>query len=365
MERSARFLTKILRLGCTVTAQSNNEFIIKERDFFKLKAIINEFGAHVSESMGLFGIIKRQKRRYGLLSAMILILLACPLSSDTVWDIRVSGNENIKAETVLDELDALSFSVGNRWSKSDINDIESKILLTSNNISWININRRGSVAYVEIIEKKVYETEENIEYSNIVATQDCIIEQINVKSGYAAVKVGDTVKKGEILIVGIQGEGGDFCRAEGTVKGRKWEEISVSVDREEDEKVYEAPVISGFAVKIFKFQINILKNYGNSTGKYDIISSIKTCKLINGVALPITFISEFEKPYTVACKNLTDEELVSRARSDMALRISELSKSAELVKINTVGSFVSSGYQMISSVTLITDVADEVPFSVN
>ena len=37
-------------------------------------------------------------------------------------------------------------------------------------------------------------------FSNIVADRDGIIEEITVKKGYATVKPGDVVKKGDILI---------------------------------------------------------------------------------------------------------------------------------------------------------------------
>ncbi len=364
-ERSARFLSKVLRSGFTVSTLCSDEFIIKNADYKKMLPIIHEFGAEVSETKGLLGVLKKQRGRYGLAAALLLIFMLSLLSADTVWDIRVSGNEGISTEVIMTELKENGLDIGKSWRKTDKNKLEAQILASSDNISWININRRGSVAYVDIIEKSVYKSETEVEYSNIVASRDCIIEQISVSSGYAVVKVGDTVKKGDILIAGMRGENGDFCRAEGTVLGRSWSDISVEVKRDTEEKAQKNKIKSGISIKIFNFNINILKNYGNSNTKYDIINSTKTCKIGSRCTLPISIITEYRHEYELVNRSLTDDELISKTREKMSEALAAQAKTSDLLKISTKGIFTNDGYRMISSISYTADAAAEIPFEIN
>ncbi len=363
-ERSARFLSKALRAGFSVTTLSESEFIIKDSDYKKMKPIINEFGAEVSKTKGLFGYLKGQKQRYGLASAILFVLLLSVISADTVWDIRISGNETVDSEIIISELKENGFDIGKRWRKTDKNKLEAQILAGSDHISWININRRGSVAYVDIIEKSVYQSNPEAAYSNIVASADCIIEQISVTSGYAAVKVGDTVKKGDVLIAGIRGENGDFCRAEGSVIGRSWSTITVEAERSAEKKLKKKKTKSGISIKIFNFNINILKNYGNSDTKYDIISCIKRCKIGSKCTLPISIITEYRQEYELVTETLSDDELIRAARDKMSEALSSQAETADLIKISTKGTFTDNGYCMISNISYTADVGTEIPFEI-
>ena len=93
-----------------------------------------------------------------------------------------------------------------------------------NDISWIGIEFKGTNAIVKIVEatKKPDIIDEKY-FCNIVASKDAVITRIVVQNGTAQVKVGDTVKKGDILIAGwMQGEHTEkyFVNSAGEVKGK-------------------------------------------------------------------------------------------------------------------------------------------------
>ena len=141
-------------------------------------------------------------------------------------------------------------------------------------VAWLNINRRGTVAYVTVLEKEVHGQEVKEGYSNVVAACDAVIEEISVVRGVACVKVGDSVKKGDLLISGVlpEEQGGGFCYAEGEIFGRVSESISVSVDEYKIKKTEKNSEIAHLDIKIFGFS-SFWVDYTPSKMPYD--SAIK------------------------------------------------------------------------------------------
>ena len=236
------------------------KFRISERKFKKFKNLVSEkINFSATELRGLPGALKRYKLRLGIFSALILSLLLCIISSTRVWDIRIVGSELGNEEQILAELSELGFSVGSSWHKCDKNRLEADMLYKSKYVSWININQRGTVAYVSVIDKLVFEEEENTAFANIVASRDCVIEEITVSCGIATVRPGQTVKKGEILISGVIPKelGGGFCRAEGVVIGRFFDAVSVNISETKTENDVKEDALDEIKVKKKMFKTSL------------------------------------------------------------------------------------------------------------
>jgi similar to stage IV sporulation protein len=288
------------------------------------------------------------------------------LSADTVWDIRISGNGSLSEQSVLLQLESAGVGVGKRWSRIDKGESEATLLSASPDIGWVNINRRGSVAYVEIIEKSAFGAGDVAEqrYSNVIAERDCVIEKISVRSGCAAVKVGDTVKKGDVLIIGVNIADGAPCRADGEVVGRSWQTLTVEKTRKITEKEYINEKKTGFSIKIFEKIINIYKTYGNSNTKCDIIVNNDKCTLFGKYTLPISFIREYSKEYRTVSRILTDGELTEAARMASRDMLASLCRDAELLSVRSEGRFTDKGYEMITYTVWSLAVGVEIPYDV-
>jgi similar to stage IV sporulation protein len=278
----------------------------------------------------------------------------------------VEGNETVSTSAIEAELDTVGIRPGVLWSSLSFNEAERHLLEESATIGWLNVNRRGSVAYVTVKEKQIKESEIGKKlYSNIVASTDCVIEEITVKSGYPMVKAGDTVKAGQLLISGVIPSelGGGFVRAEGEVKGRVFERISVEVPRRETVTVYGEEILSECHANIFNFSINIFKNYGNLPDSYVIINDTEEMMLLGKWRLPVEIKRIYAKAVKKQSVERSDAELISIATSRLsALRKVRLS-DAELLKIKTDGEFTESGYRMTSSVTVLCGIGEERIFS--
>ena len=343
--------------------------IIRERDFLKLQALFKgriEF--EYSDTLGLYGKIKRLRHKTALVCAGIVSLLLLIVSSNTVWDVRVEGNVNIPSADISLRLEECGLAVGDFWSGIDRSDVELKYLDSDERISWININRRGSVAYVSVIEGEADEggKEEGFRYSNIVASTDCVIEEITVYHGMAMVKPGDVVKKGDVLIVGVlpEGAGGGFCAADGMVVGRINDKISVEVDRKYEKTALKENKIYSISLNFFKKSLNIFKLYGNLTNKCDIIDTEKTYLLFGKCRLPFSVSISYLPSYSSIEAEYTDEELPSVASSRLDGLIAARLCLSDLLRIRTYGEFTEKGYKMWSEMVYLSDVSEQVEFKV-
>jgi hypothetical protein len=242
--------------------------------------------------------------------------------------------------------------------------VENEFLKLYDDVSWININRRGTVAYVSVIEKEKENFDiSNILYSNIVAAYDCVIDEVTVKSGTAMVKPGDSVKKGDLLILGANAKG-DFCRAEGQVIGRVSDTLTVNVDRVYEKRYIASNKIHEVNINIFKISINIFKTYGNLTNECDIIEDVKEYSLPNGASLPFSITLRYLPSYECEARSYSDEELVSLAKDRLSLETALMLAESDLVKISTDGEFTDDGYRMWSNIVYLTDVGRENSFEI-
>ncbi len=364
------FVTGILlRAKIPSKIMNNGTVSVRERDFPKVEKLFSgRIPFEAGDPLGLYGIYKKTKHKKAILLGILLSVIMMICFGNLVWDVRVEGNSKIPDIKIIEGLEKSGLKVGDVFLLTDRSKTEQSFLSSNPEISWININKRGTVAYITVIENENTGHESEVPregYSNIVAQYDSVIEEISVKRGYALVKAGDTVKKGDILISGaIPTESGvEFCYAEGTVIGRLREEISAEVDREHTVKIPKKEKTESLDFKIFDFSINIFKKYGNRHTDCDIIEDIRSFSLFGKCKLPMEIEVKKSVSYDVSTVSYTDSELIFAAsellNSKTAVRLS----SSDLIKIKSFGEFTEKGYKLISVIVFLSDIGTDEPFS--
>ncbi|MBR2650657.1 MAG: sporulation protein YqfD [Clostridia bacterium] len=164
----------------------------------RYKKALSHLQVSFSEVRGLSGFLFSLRKRYGIISALLLLAVYYLFVSRYVWDVRIEGNREVSQYEIIDELRCAGLYIGANWSTLSQDKVESALLETSDNIGWLNIYRRGSVAYVTVREKNIKsEIADKGGYSNIVAAEDCVIDSVNVVSGVAMVKAGGGHARGK------------------------------------------------------------------------------------------------------------------------------------------------------------------------
>ena len=364
---AARCANILLRLGISASIDESGSFFIRERDFLRFSAYKSEIEYTATQLCGIPGYIRRNKHRYLSFFVLLCTVFLVYLLSGVVWDVRVSGNTLLSEEDVREYLASCDLRAGTRWRRLSISRVETELLSEYPEIAWVAVNRRGTVAYVEIVEREGKENgEAALGYRNIVAAADAVIEEITVKKGVAAVKVGDVVRRGDILISGVLPEelGGGFCYAEGEVRGTQRGEISVDVAKSEEIIHKDKGKAISLSVKIFGFFINIFKKYGNLTDTYDIIEDEEELLLFGKHRLPISVIRTYRQTQRRESVTYADWKMVEIAHARMKDRLSEYLVGAELLKIRTEGEYTEEGYRLNTSVIYLTDIGLAAPFEV-
>jgi similar to stage IV sporulation protein len=123
--------------------------------------------------------------------------------SGFVWNLHISGNENISSESILESLEALNIKEGVRISKIDPQIARNQLLINRKDVAWAAFNIEGCRLTVDITETK-QKDDKSKDPSNIKALEDGVIKSVEVISGVANVRVGDAVLKGDLLVSGAK-----------------------------------------------------------------------------------------------------------------------------------------------------------------
>ncbi len=166
--------------------------------------------------------LKRQK----LLPIFALIMLFLLLGAlRFVWHVEISG-AGIYLGEVRSFLAEQRIVPGIPKSAVNIQALCDALLYRLPRVTWVRAEIRGLTLHVDITQGTPAPTlESNDGNGSIVAARDGVIEEIRVYSGTAAVKPGDTVRAGDVLIQGWEHGSDDTpmpVRARGTVRARVW-----------------------------------------------------------------------------------------------------------------------------------------------
>lgn len=362
----AKAANALLRRNLSARIGADGKLLISSLRTKKYKKALFGVDCTFSELYGLPSLILKLRHRYGLIIGFLITIIYILYASSVIWDIRIEGNEKISDAKIEQELQDNGFFIGGRWNKKTLSQIETDVLRDSNEIGWININRRGSVAYVSVREKNVYkDSDESAAFSNLVATEDCVIKEITVRQGVACVKAGDTVRAGELLISGVIPKelGGGFVHADGDVFGISEEQISLTVPKTEIKSEYSSAELCEVRVNILNFSVKLFKKYRKYDNSYDIIEDKKHCVLFGKYRAPFSIQRVYAEQKTQRVVHYTEKEMIDIA----SLRLNELRARAfcnyDILSLKTSGNFTENGYTLITEATVTKNIGEQRAFS--
>lgn len=176
----------------------------------------------------------------GIFTSFIILLVL----SNFVWRISIEGKSYLPPYEIRKELIAMGIKPGMPKSSIDVYEIEKNLEKKLEEIMWINARIEGGTLKVKFEEKiltSVKPKNEELKGSEKVAIMDGEVKRVYTTSGVAKVKEGDIVKKGDVLILGEQGEG-DVTKEkvvpEGVVLAHTFYEKNLEIMVAGEEEVY-------------------------------------------------------------------------------------------------------------------------------
>ena len=301
------------------------------RDFKEICKIARKTRCKVKieTKKGIPFLINRYKKRKIFIFLLIVIVALILLSSNFVWNVEIVEENNNILESIEQDLEEAGLKTGKLKQKINTKEVINKIRLKRQDIAWMGIELKGTNAIVKLV--KAEEKPEIIdeeEYCNIVSDKEGIITKINALTGTANVKVGDTIKKGDVLINGwMEGKytGIRYVHAKGEIEAKVWYTKHKKILYNTTEKRETGNIEEKYQIKFNNFKINLYKTLSKFK-IYDTIETEKKFKLFSDFYLPISInkiinkeIEEVQKKYSIEeAKNIGIQELEEELSKEIA-----------------------------------------------
>ncbi len=311
-------------------------------DFLRLRKILRKSGIRVNilEKRGFPFFIKKYNKRFGILVGLIVFFSFLQIMSGYIWIIDVVGNEAVNDSEIISACEEIGIKQGTRKSKISPKADAQELLLKNDKLAWGSLNIEGcrlTVNVTEITEKAV----NSATATNLVATQDGVIKHIDVKSGNCIVKVGDIVRKGDVLVSGIieNLSGTRFVQSRGEIIAETETEITLEERFVKKEALPNGKVKTKRVIEFFTLKIPLY--LGAEKGLYETENSVWQFKLF-GQNLPIKIYTKkfnFKTEHTVKISPQTaQEKLEERLKTEYkgSVKTQELTQTEDYAQLSAV-----------------------------
>lgn len=212
---------KEIKIWGLETNESGYQCCIYVRDFKKIKGLVkkSKLKIRIIERHGMgFQLFHYRKRKIFILGVFFSLFIIYILTR-RVWNIEIQGNQSITDDVLLEYLENQYIYLGMKREDVNCEEICKKMRLDFQDIIWVSASLEGTKLKIEIRENTdtFSVVEENKEYRDIIADVDGVITAMITRKGNPAVKIGDKVKAGDLLVSGkleIMNDAGEIIREE-------------------------------------------------------------------------------------------------------------------------------------------------------
>ncbi|HPU41831.1 MAG TPA: sporulation protein YqfD [Acetivibrio clariflavus] len=285
------------------------------KGFKMLRPIAKKTGCRVRiiGKRGVPFVLYRYKRRKTFVAGAVLFVLLFYFMTSFVWSIEVTGNEKLDTEFIMNKVYQLGVKPGVLKYRINPHDIANSLRLDIKELSWVSVVIKGTKVKIEVAEgvEKPKLVDKNTP-CDIVAAKDGVIKSIIVKSGLEAVKVGETVKKGQVLISGTvpvknQEDNPRILHAIGDVIARTWYDAREPVETKIFEKNRTGRKKDYLSVVIFSKKIDLF-HAGLPYEEYEKANIEKNLTIGEDLVLPFGIVIERYYENNIIEKEISLEE---------------------------------------------------------
>lgn len=380
---------------------------IDAKSFKKLRPLVRKTHVkiHILDRQGPAFFFYRHKKRWWFLFGAAVCTGVIYVMSLFIWQIDIDGNSKYTDALILQALSQMNVKTGCRKSEINLQGIEEELRIMYNEITWVSASIAGTKLQIELREgdlkisgssgggqtgnvKRVENRENNPKTqngesetdlpANLVADEDAIITNLVVRRGTVAVRYGDEVKKGDVLIEGkvyIYNEDEtlkkvDYLTAEGDVFGKYQELYEKHYQRKHEVRSYTgknyrelgvAIVGKSFCLPVWE---NILKKQLEENTLSEVWSWKKQFRLTPTFYLPFALEYTEYAPYKNVVEEYTDEVIKKMAEEELQKYLNELEKKGVQIISNSVTiSLDADGGHVKGTLILDGPIGKEVPIS--
>lgn len=296
------FLTQVSLMGIDLrNVQYLDDLRIRARiageNYLKLHKLATRRGVtlEVVEKEGLIYTALNALNRPVILVGMIIWLVLIIYLPTRVLFVRVEGNLFVDSNRIVEaaERSGICFGASRRYVRSE--KVKNLLLSEIDALQWAGVNTYGCVAIISVKERVIpQESVITHKVSSIIAARDGVISGLTVTKGNPVCKVGQAVRKGQVLVSGFTDCGlsvkADTAEAEiRALTNRMITSVALTTgaNRAELEKIDVR-----YSIQIGKNVVKLYNGSGISDPGCVKIYSKKYLTLPGGFRLPLSLIQE-------------------------------------------------------------------------
>lgn len=349
------------------------EMYMSISDFRKLKPLVRKTHTKVILA-GRYGFpffLARYRRRKLFFAGLFICAALLWTYSLFIWDIHFEGNERYPDTTLAEFLESEGVAPAMLRSRVDCPGIVKAIRKEYNDIVWVSASIDGSRLKIQIKENEDTFPEEGEKTSeeeassgneassseedaaasgsedekpvDLIASSDGVITKIVTRSGVPQVHVGDTVKKGDILVLGRvevvndsqEVVGYQYHRSDADVFADTQMEYTDTLSLDHQEKVYDGKKKYQPFIRLADWTVSV----GSIENKYEhseIFTEETQVRLGENFYLPFSYGLRTAKSYTFTEKTYTEEEARQLLSLDFNRFCEDLKEKGIQIRENSV-----------------------------
>lgn len=288
----------------------------------------------VTGRYGLPFFLHRHRRRIGLLcGAGAAVLIVCLLSS-MLWTIDVQGNETVSDAEILSVFEELGVHIGARRSQIDVEEVQRTAARKLNDLAWLALNIKGSAAVIEVRERiPAPKVENDTTPRNILAARDGTIVSMEVYEGEAAVKKGQAVLKGDLLINSVvtnKDLSVSFKHARGVAVAQTRHTVTHTFPFRQKARRYTGEVSERYQLSFFGLRLpfGFDKQPQGDAERFLYRNTLR----MNGVPIPIYTETSLQRGYAEQEVTLTKEQALQAAAAEFERMAARELKEAKILE---------------------------------
>lgn len=330
------------------------EMYMSISDFRKLKPIIRKTHTKVTLE-GRYGFpffLARYRKRKLFFAGLFLCAVLLRAYSLFIWDIHFEGNERYPDTTLAEFLESEGVAPAMLRSRVDCPGIVKAIRKEYNDIVWVSASIDGSRLKIQVKENEDTFPEKDASVVpdggeekpvDLIASSDGVVTKIVTRSGVPQVHVGDTVKKGDILVLGRvevvndsqEVVGYQYHRSDADVFADTQMEYTDTLDLTYLKKVYDGKKKYQPFIRLADWTVSV----GSIKNKYEHserVTEETQVRLGENFYLPFSYGMKSVKSYSLVERTYTEEEARQLLSLDFKRFCEDLEEKGVQIRENDV-----------------------------
>ena len=201
------FINYLVENGIYISTIVSTDFgvtaICMAQDYSKIARTARKFQCRtkIIQRKGIYFFIKKIIPRKSIVVAVVCVLAYIFLFTKIIWSIEVESPDSKINSAVYNLLYSNDIYAGTIFSQEKNQNIIQKIFTDVENVGYVTLNFYKGVLTCKVdpmTEEMQYL--DNITQGNITASQNGVIKDLRVYSGFSDIKTGQTVTKGQLLV---------------------------------------------------------------------------------------------------------------------------------------------------------------------